>query len=66
MKTTVLVRFEIEAESEADAVTVVDTLLDNGVFQDAINENDVADVGDMTVTYAGLVLELLEEAKEST
>lgn len=52
MKTvTVSIVLDIEG-SEADALHVVDRLLDNGVVQDPINEHEVDDAGPLHVTSA--------------
>lgn len=51
MKTTVIVKLEIDG-SASDAFHVVDSLLDAGFFQDAINEHDVEDCGPLHVTSA--------------
>ena len=47
---TIHVMLEIEGKA-ADAYHVVDSLLDAGFFQDAINDHD-ADAGDLHVTSA--------------
>lgn len=52
-KKTHKLRIELEIEGDRDdAHHVVDTLLDNGVLQDAINEHEVADCGSLRVKVA--------------
>lgn len=46
----IIVELEIDGDP-ADAYHVVDSLLDGGVFQDAINEHDF-DAGELRVTRA--------------
>lgn len=49
-KKRVRLRIDLEVEGdEQDALHVVDTLLDAGFFQDAINEHDVEDAGELRV-----------------
>lgn len=51
MKTRITVVLDIEGDAN-DASHVVDSLLDAGFFQDAINEHDVDDCGELHVTSA--------------
>lgn len=52
MKTTVvLIRLKIEHSDEADPFEVVDSVLDEGVLQDAINDHE-SDEGKCTVVSA--------------
>lgn len=48
---TIVIRLEVEGDP-SDALHVVDSLLDAGFLQDAINEHDVDDAGELHVTSA--------------
>jgi len=51
MKCKVIIEMEIEGEL-ADALAVVDQLLDEGIPQDEINKHELEDVGPLEVLNA--------------
>lgn len=48
----IIIELEVECERAGDAFDVVESILDNGVLQDEINEHDVEDAGSIHVVSA--------------
>jgi hypothetical protein len=64
MRTAVLLSLIIDGTA-SDATEVIERLLDNGVFQDPINQHDLDGCGSLHVVSASIVLaEELAQVKE--
>jgi hypothetical protein len=55
MRTTVSIVLEIEEEREGDALTVIDTFLENGGVQDPLNDHEHEECGPLKVRVAMVV-----------